>query len=141
MRVTITLAAILLMAGSAAAQPGPQFPPGAQPGPQPPAEQQAPAEQQQAPDGQQAAPDQQAQPFQPAPGRHMNLRQRFEAANTSRDGRLTREQAQAAGMHMVVARFNQIDVDRKGYVTLQDIAAFRQARHQQQQAQQPSQGN
>ncbi len=58
----------------------------------------------------------------------MNMRQRFEAANVTHDGRLTREQADASGMRGIARNFDQIDVDRKGYVTLQDLRAFAQAR-------------
>ncbi len=52
--------------------------------------------------------------------------ERFQVANTTGDGRLTLAQAQAGGMPMVVRRFDAIDVQHKGYVTLQDIWAYRQ---------------
>ncbi|RDK07416.1 EF-hand domain-containing protein [Cupriavidus lacunae] len=48
---------------------------------------------------------------------------RFASANTTRDGKLTREQA-AAGMPMVASHFDQIDTQRAGYVTLPQIEAF-----------------
>ncbi len=64
---------------------------------------------------------------QPQPAR-MTFRARFEAANTTRDGRLTAEQAQAAGMRGVAQHFAQIDTDHKGFVTLQDIHAWQKAR-------------
>ena len=48
------------------------------------------------------------------------LEQRFKAANTSGDGKLTLEQAKA-GMPRVAKNFDKIDVDHKGYVTLQQI--------------------
>lgn|SRR5579872_3843653 len=51
------------------------------------------------------------------------LSQRFDAANVTHDGRLTRQQAQAA-MPRVARNFDAIDVDRKGYVTLQEIQTF-----------------
>lgn len=51
---------------------------------------------------------------------------RFNAANTTHDGRLTLEQAQAANMPMLVRHFNEIDTQHKGYVTLPDIQAWRQ---------------
>ncbi len=54
---------------------------------------------------------------------HIGLAERFAAANTTHDGRLTREQA-AAGMPMVARRFDAIDVGHKGYVTLPEIRAF-----------------
>jgi hypothetical protein len=56
------------------------------------------------------------------------MRDRFAAANTTHDGRLTRDQAEAGGMKMVAKNFDAIDVDHHGYVTLQDIRAFAQSR-------------
>jgi hypothetical protein len=50
---------------------------------------------------------------------------RFNAANTTHDGRLTLEQAQAAQMPRLVRHFDEIDAQHKGYVTLQDIRAWR----------------
>ena len=89
-----------------------------------------------APDASAPPPDagQQAAPAPRPP--HMGLRQRFNAANTTHDGRLTRDQAQAAGMHGIAVHFDQIDTDKKGYITLQDLKAFRQARQQAKAAQQ-----
>jgi hypothetical protein len=57
----------------------------------------------------------------PGGQQHHSLRDRFAAANTTGDGRLTQQQAQAGGMQGVAAHFAQIDRDNKGYVTLQDI--------------------
>lgn len=51
------------------------------------------------------------------------LQGRFANANTTHDGKLTREQA-AAGMPMVAKHFDQIDAQRTGYVTLPQIEAF-----------------
>lgn len=51
------------------------------------------------------------------------LQGRFASANTTHDGKLTREQA-AAGMPMVAKHFDQIDAQRTGYVTLPQIEAF-----------------
>ncbi|AOY93749.1 hypothetical protein BKK79_19560 [Cupriavidus sp. USMAA2-4] len=48
---------------------------------------------------------------------------RFASANTTHDGKLTREQA-AAGMPMVARYFDAIDTQQAGYVTLPQIAAF-----------------
>ena len=48
---------------------------------------------------------------------------RFAAANVTNDGRLTREQAEAA-MPLVAQNFEAIDVGGKGYVTLPEIRAF-----------------
>jgi hypothetical protein len=60
-----------------------------------------------------------------APGTHPFL-DRFNAANTSHDGRLTLSQAQAAHMSWVTENFAAIDVQQKGYITVQDIQAYRQ---------------
>ncbi len=70
---------------------------------------------------------------------HMTMGQRFDSANTSGDGRLTLQQAQAAHMGRIVKNFGQIDADRKGYVTKQDIQAWQHAMHQQQPPGQPPQ--
>jgi len=48
------------------------------------------------------------------------LRARFASANTTRDGKLTWDQA-AAGMPMVAKHFDEIDTQRVGYVTLPQI--------------------
>jgi Ca2+-binding EF-hand superfamily protein len=48
------------------------------------------------------------------------LEQRFKAANTTADGKLTLEQAKA-GMPRVAKNFDKIDTDHKGYITLQQI--------------------
>ena len=72
------------------------------------------------PQGQQPAGQPGASAY-PAPG---GVRaQRFAAANVTHDGRLTREQAQAA-MPMVAQNFDAIDMDQKGYVTLPEIRSF-----------------
>ena len=54
---------------------------------------------------------------------------RFEKANTTHDGHLTQAQAQSGNMPMVAKQFGAIDTDHKGYVTLQDVRQFMQARH------------
>ena len=51
--------------------------------------------------------------------------QRFDAANTTKDGKLTLVQARAAKLRGVVRYFATIDVGKKGYVTKEDVAAFR----------------
>jgi hypothetical protein len=55
------------------------------------------------------------------------LQSRFANANTSQDGKLTKQQA-AAGMPMVAKHFDEIDTARTGYVTLPQIEAFMQQR-------------
>jgi hypothetical protein len=55
---------------------------------------------------------------------HKAYRERFEAANTTHDGHLTREQARAAKMTLTVRRFDEIDRGHKGYVTLDDLRDF-----------------
>ncbi len=57
------------------------------------------------------------------------LQQRFDAANTSHDGHLTKDQAAAANWPYVVNNFAGIDKAHKGYVTVSDIHAFAKARH------------
>jgi hypothetical protein len=55
------------------------------------------------------------------------LQSRFASANTTQDGKLTRQQA-AAGMPMVARHFEVIDTAKAGYVTLPQIEAFMQQR-------------
>ena len=50
---------------------------------------------------------------------------RFEAANTSHDGRLTRAQAEAAHMRGVGTHFAEIDSQHRGYVTFDELSAWR----------------
>jgi hypothetical protein len=103
------LAALLLAAGlstaglatTAFAQPAPPAPP---------------------PAAQQVAPP-------PAPSaKPHGIRGKFEAANTTHDGKLTLAQAEAAGLRKVVKHFADIDRDNKGYVTMQDLKAWHQER-------------
>jgi hypothetical protein len=56
------------------------------------------------------------------------MRDRFAAANTTHDGRLTQAQAQAGGLRPVAKHFQEIDHDQKGYVTMQDIKEWHRAR-------------
>ncbi len=65
-----------------------------------------------------------AQPRRP----RMTMAKRFEAANTTRDGKLTLDQAQAANMVRVVRNFDAIDAHHNGYVTIEDIRAYNRAR-------------
>jgi hypothetical protein len=52
-----------------------------------------------------------------------SMTQQFEQANTTHDGHLTLEQAKA-GYKSVARHFAAIDVDKKGYVTEEDIHAY-----------------
>ena len=65
---------------------------------------------------------------QPAPAADMPggeaLVRRFDAANVTHDGRLTPQQAQAAGWQLVARNFPAIDIGQKGYVTLDDIRVW-----------------
>jgi hypothetical protein len=60
-------------------------------------------------------------------GGHGHLRQRFAAANVTQDGRLTLQQAQAANWRRVAKNFYDIDVQHKGFVTVDDIRSWRAA--------------
>jgi len=51
------------------------------------------------------------------------LQERFAAANTTHDGKLTRAQAQT-GMPRVAQHFDEIDAQKQGYVTLAQIEQF-----------------
>ncbi|MBW0448596.1 EF-hand domain-containing protein [bacterium M00.F.Ca.ET.228.01.1.1] len=55
------------------------------------------------------------------------LQSRFANANTTHDGKLTKEQA-AAGMPMVASHFDEIDTQKAGYVTLPQIEEFMRER-------------
>lgn len=57
------------------------------------------------------------------------LQQHFDAANTTHDGHLTKDQAAAANWSYVVNHFAAMDKDKKGYVTVQDIHAYAKSRH------------
>jgi hypothetical protein len=51
------------------------------------------------------------------------LQERFAAANTTHDGKLTKQQAEL-GMPRVAQHFDQIDTQKVGYVTLPQIEQF-----------------
>jgi len=63
-----------------------------------------------------------ADPPKPAP--RITWEQRFEQANLPHDGHLTREQANG-GYPLIAKHFDDIDADHKGYVTENDIRAWR----------------
>jgi hypothetical protein len=64
---------------------------------------------------------QEAPPPQPA---RQTWEQHFTQADLAHDGRLTREEAKG-GYALVAKHFDEIDVDHKGYVTADDIRAWR----------------
>ncbi|MCX7384463.1 MAG: hypothetical protein NT133_24300 [Alphaproteobacteria bacterium] len=74
-----------------------------------------------------AAPQQRPNPQQ----RRAEMEQRFDAANTTRDGRLTLAQARAAQITQVVRNFQAIDRGNKGYVTKADIETYMRSRQPQ----------
>lgn len=49
---------------------------------------------------------------------------RFAASDTSKDGRLTKAEAEAGGMVKVVANFDKLDTENLGYVTAAQIKAM-----------------
>ena len=61
-----------------------------------------------------------------APAHHgrVTWEEHFAAANLAHDGHLTREEAQG-GYGPIGKHFDDIDVDHKGYVTLNDVRAWR----------------
>ena len=69
------------------------------------------------------------------PGHHEHgdhgarFREKFEAANTTHDGHLTLQQAQAGHMGGVARNFAAIDTQNKGYVTIDDVQAWRRQMH------------
>jgi hypothetical protein len=70
-------------------------------------------------------------PLQPPTSQDVSQRahrfvDRFNAANTSHDGRLTLPQAQVANMPWVARNFAAIDTQQKGYITMQDVLTYRQ---------------
>jgi len=51
------------------------------------------------------------------------IKSRFAAADKNGDGKLTREEC-SAGMPRIYKGFDQIDSDKKGYITLDQIITF-----------------
>jgi hypothetical protein len=62
---------------------------------------------------------------------HQTLQQRFDAANTTHDGKLTKDQAAAANWTYIVKNFDKMDKDKKGYVTVSDIRNYAKTMHAQ----------
>jgi hypothetical protein len=56
--------------------------------------------------------------------RRKGLKVRFDEANTTHDGRLTPQQAQAS-WPAIAKHFSEIDKDHRGYVTVDDIRLYR----------------
>jgi len=130
MRLTACLSVISLLAmpAYAMAQDASAPPPPDQPGMQPPPPPDQPGDQpppyqpgmQPPPPG---APDA-SRPHDHDARMMQTWQQRFDAANTTHDGHLTLAQAQAAGMKPVVKHFGAIDIQNRGYVTLNEIMAW-----------------
>lgn len=122
------------LAGAAFAQPAPQgAPPPGYGGPDqgPPPAYGGP--QQGPPPGAAMPPSEQGPPG--GGGAPHGIREKFEAANVTHDGRLTEQQAEAGGLKSIAHHFHEIDRDGKGYVTMQDVHAWHKARHAAKQAQ------
>lgn len=72
-----------------------------------------------------------SQPAHHAKRPRITLEKRFEEANTTHDGHLTRDQASASKlMRTVSENFDAVDKDHKGYVTEDDIRAWYKARRE-----------
>ncbi|MEJ0047483.1 MAG: EF-hand domain-containing protein [Rhodospirillales bacterium] len=52
------------------------------------------------------------------------LKLAFDAANPSRSGTLTRQQAQAAHLGLIARHFDEIDVNHTGVVQFEDVKRF-----------------
>jgi Ca2+-binding EF-hand superfamily protein len=51
------------------------------------------------------------------------IEEKFKAADVNHDGKLTLEEAKA-GMPRVAKAFDKIDVEKRGYITLEQLQAF-----------------
>ncbi len=134
MRLLPILSGFILLSAAASAQPsgGPDQPPGGGYSPPPTAQEQGMPS-----SAQDQGPPPSAQEQGPPPGGRMKFGDRFRAANTTNDGRLTQDQARAGGLKGIARHFDQIDTDHKGYVTLQDIVTWRRSLRQMHHAQNP----
>lgn len=63
----------------------------------------------------------------PARRPRMSAHERYIAANTTNDGKLTQAQAQSGHMPRVAKNFDAIDAAHHGYVTEDDIVAYTRA--------------
>ncbi len=61
-------------------------------------------------------------------GAHKTAQQRFEDANTTHDGHLTEAQAKSAHLRGVATHFAEIDKSHRGYITFEEIRAWRAER-------------
>lgn len=116
---TLCLASAVALAPVAQAQQDPNMPPPPPPGAMPPPGADQPP----------GPPPPGSPMMAPQSGEKLHGKAKFEAANVTHDGRLTPDQAQAAGWRPVVKHFQEIDADHKGYVTFQDIKVWQHARH------------
>ncbi len=71
-----------------------------------------------------AAPSKPAKQASATSHKRMTAQERFDAANTTHDGHLTKDQAHAAHMYSTVKNWDAIDKDKKGYVTMDDMKAY-----------------
>ena len=64
-------------------------------------------------------------------GRHPvgSVEAHFAAANTTRDGHLTRQQVEQADWPRVAKHFSEIDTDNKGWISAEQIHAFNRSHH------------
>ena len=60
--------------------------------------------------------------------KRLTMEQHFQQANVTHDGHLTEEQAET-GYKSIAKNFAAIDKDKKGYVTEDDIRAYRKVQH------------
>lgn len=56
------------------------------------------------------------------------LRTKFRASDTNRDGKLTQQEARNGGMTRLAANFSRVDTDGDGFVTLAQLEAQLAAR-------------
>ncbi len=62
-----------------------------------------------------------------AGAKRQTMADRFTSANSTNDGRLTRDQAKVARWSRVANNFDTIDTGRKGYVTQDDVRSWARA--------------
>lgn len=56
------------------------------------------------------------------------LRTKFKASDTNKDGKLTQQEAKDGGMTRIAANFSRIDTDKDGFVTLAQLESQMAAR-------------